>query len=68
MEWRGKSKVRNFQLWYLYWFLHGLFRDMEIWDIGDLTNANYNGIIIENSDLNGEYRGGLIRIDAGQCG
>ena len=42
---------------------------MEIWDIGDLTNANYNGMIIENSDVNGLNRyGELIRIDAGQCG
>ena len=49
--------------------LHGLFRDMEIWDIGDLTNANYNGIITENSDLSEYYYyGELIRIDAGQCG
>ena len=50
-------------------FLHGLFRDIEIWDIGDLTNANYNGMITENSDQNGEYHyGELIRIDADQCG
>ena len=42
---------------------------MEIWDIGDLTNANYNGIIIENSDLNELYfYGELIRIDANECG
>ena len=42
---------------------------MEIWDIGDLTNANYNGVIIENSDLNSWYYGGqLIRIDGDQCG
>ena len=49
-------------------FLHGLFRDMEIWDIGDLTNANYNEIIIENSDINPWNSGGeLIPFNAGQC-
>ena len=42
---------------------------MEVWDIGDLTNANYNGIIIENSGLNlRSYYGELIRIDGDQCG
>ena len=42
---------------------------MEIWNIGDLTNANYNGVIIENSDLNGRYEfGELILIDGDQCG
>ena len=42
---------------------------MEIWDIGDLRNANYNGIIIENSGLNAAYDyGELIPFNAGQCG
>ena len=47
---------------------------MEIWNIGDLTNANFcmwcfNGVIIENSDLNGWYEfGELILIDGDQCG
>ena len=41
---------------------------MEIWDIEDLTNANYKGTIVEYSLLDSSYDlGEFFPIDSEQC-
>ena len=47
---------------------HVSFRNMEIWDVEDLTNLNYEGKLVEYPDYQGwTYYGELIRINGDQC-
>ena len=41
---------------------------MEVWNVEDLTNLNYEGNLVEYPDFKGEtWYGELIRINADQC-
>ena len=47
---------------------HEFFRSMEIWDVQDLTNLNYQAEIVEDPDYQGDTEyGELILINDDLC-
>ena len=62
-----KSKLLEF-LFHLNGIQNWLFRNMEIWNVEDLTNLNYEGNLVEYPDFQGDtLYGELIRINADRC-